>query len=101
MSVTYKKITIIEISMELIAQANSIYNYLQFNCNSRLHPTKALFIWSGLAHPSGLPHLGGMFLSFRSYDIFYPTEVGWLPAENDLPFDVVSHFRSIAFTLAQ
>ena len=28
---------------------------------------KALFIWGGLAH------LGGMFLSFRSYDIFYPT----------------------------
>ena len=28
--------------------------------------SKALFIWSGL------PHLGGMFLSFRSYDIFIP-----------------------------
>ena len=28
--------------------------------------SKALFIWSGL------PHLGGMFLSFRSYDFFIP-----------------------------
>ena len=34
--------------------------------------SKALFIWSELAHLSGLPHLGGMFLSFRSYDIFIP-----------------------------
>ena len=35
--------------------------------------SKALFIWGGLAH------LGGMFLSFRSYDVFIPLRwVGFL-----------------------
>ena len=43
---------------------------LQF-CTGNL--SKALFIWGGLAHLSRLAHLGGIFLSFRSYDTFYPT----------------------------
>ena len=45
----------------------------------------------GLAHLSGLAHLDGMLLSFHLYDIFYPTLVGWLLAENDVPFDMVSN----------
>ena len=49
--------------------------------------------WASLL--SGLAHLGGMFLSFRSYDIFYPTKMGWFSAENGIPFDVVSNFRSM------
>ena len=42
-----------------------------------------------------VPHLIRFFSSWKR--IIYVTnskvKVGWLPAENDLPFDVVSHFR--------